>query len=170
MLLLSGLVVGILIGWFLGANAKPERMPIPPPKLTTYASLSNDELKRSAAQLVTSIRALVRTYYDEDNRLRAAADENTGKTELQGERERMRKAWLEDSAKLHDTFMDRYKATFWADALLLREAFVAKVGGAPGARNAILFQQPTNMLGVEQVANSLDLLGKSLPAAHSSKP
>ena len=59
--------------------------------------------------------------------------------------------------------MDRYKTDFWADALLLREAIVAKVGGAPGAHNPIMFQHPTNILGIEQVANSLDLLAKSLP-------
>jgi hypothetical protein len=113
--------------------------------------------------LVTAIRSLARSYNDEDNRLRAVADENSGKTDSQAERERLRKAWLDDSAKLHDGFMDRYRTNFWAEALLLRQAIVAKVGGAPGAQNPILFQHPTNILGVEQVANSLELLGKSLP-------
>jgi len=32
----------------------------------------------------------------------------------------------------------------------------------PGAQNPMLFEQPTNILGVEQVANSLELLEKSL--------
>jgi len=59
--------------------------------------------------------------------------------------------------------MERYKNNFWADAVLLREAMVARVGSVPGAQNPVLFQQPTNILGIEQVANSLDLLGKSLP-------
>jgi hypothetical protein len=95
--------------------------------------------------------------------MRTAADGNSGKTDSQAERERLRQAWIAESAKLHDAFMDRYKTNFWADALLLREAIVAKVGGAPGAHNPILFQHPTNILGVEQVANSLNLLGKSLP-------
>ena len=112
---------------------------------------------------MTAIRSLVRSYHDEDNRMRSAADESSGKTDSQAERERLRKTWLDDSAKLHDGFMDRYKANFWADALLLRQAIVAKVGGVPGAQNPILFQHPTNILGVEQVANGLELLGKSLP-------
>ena len=162
-LLLGGLVVGVPIGWFIGPGSPPEQIAIPPAKATTYTTLSNDELKNKSAQLVTAIRSLTRTYNDEDNRLRAVADENSGKTDSHADRERLRKEWIAESAKLHDAFMDRYKTNFWADALLLRQAIVAKVGGAPGAQNPILFQHPTNILGVEQVANSLDLLGKSLP-------
>jgi len=169
-LLLSGLVVGIPIGWFIGPRSAPEQISIPPAKTTTYMTLSNEELKNRSAQLVTAIRSLTRSYHDEDSRMRSAADESSGKTDSQAERERIRKTWLDDSAKLHDAFMDRYKTNYWADALLLREAIVAKVGGAPGAQNPILFQHPTNILGVEQVANSLDLLEKSLSAKAPPNP
>jgi hypothetical protein len=169
-LLLGGLVVGVPVGWLLAPKSLPESIIIPPAKATAYTAFSNEELRNKSTQLVAAIRALARAYYDEDNRIRTVADENSGKTGSQAERERIRKAWLEDSAKLHDTFMDRYKTNLWADALLLREAIVAKVGGAPGAQNPILFQHPTNILGVEQVANSLELLGKSLPAKEQPKP
>ena len=161
--LLAGLVVGVLIGRYLGSKSEIEKISIPPAKATSYTTLSNEELKIRSGRLVAAIRALARSYYEEDNRMRMTADENSGKTDSEAERERIRKAWIDESAKLHDGFMDRYKTNFWADALLLREAIVAKVGGAPGAQNPILFQHPTNMLGVEQVANSLELLGKSLP-------
>jgi hypothetical protein len=162
-LLVGGLVAGIPIGWFLGPKSTPEQISLPPAKATTYTTLSNEELKYKSAQLVTAIRGLARSYYDEDNRMRSVADLNSAKSDSRAEQERVRKAWLDDSAKLHDAFVDRYKTNFWADALLLREAIVAKVGGAPGAQNPIMFQHPTNILGIEQVANSLDLLGKSLP-------
>ena len=39
------------------------------------------------------------------------------------------------------------------------------LNSVPGAQNPVLFQQPTNILSIEQVANSLELLGKSLPKA-----
>jgi len=169
-LLLVGAVVGVPIGWFLGSRSTVEQISIPPAKATTSTTLSSEELKSKSAQLVTAIRGLARSYYDEDNRMRTAADENSAKTDSQAERERLRKAWLADSAKLHDRFMDRYKTNYWADALLLREAIVAKVGGVPGSQNAILFQHPTNILGVEQVANSLDLLGRALSANEQRKP
>lgn len=162
-LLLTGLVGGVPIGWFLASRSAVETISIPPPKATAYSKFSNKELKDKSAQLVSAIRNLARRYYDEDSRMRATADLNSGKTDSQAERARIRQAWIDESAKLHDTFMDRYKTNFWADAILLREAMVAKVGGAPGAHNPMLFQQPTNILGVEQVANSLELLGKSLP-------
>ena len=168
-LLIAGLVGGIPIGWFLGSRSAVEETPLPPAQATTYTKLSNEELKNKSAQLVTAIRGLARSFYDEDGRLRAAADEKSAKTKSQTEQESIRRAWLADSDKLHATFMDRYKTEYWADALLLREAMVAKVGGVPGAQNAILFQHPTNILGIEQVANALDLLGKSLPGKDQAK-
>ena len=96
--------------------------------------------------------------------MRMISDENSGKTTSQAERDRIRQKWIQESAKLHDRLMDRYKTNFWAEAILLRQAIVAKIGAAPGSQNPMLFQHPTNILGVEQVANSLELLGKSLPA------
>ena len=168
--LLAGLVVGVPIGWFAGSPPTVEQSAISPAKATTYSRLSSVELKNQSAQLVTAIRGLARSYYDEERRLRSLADENSGKTESQAERERIRTAWLADSAKLHDMFLDRYNTEFWADAVLLRQAIVAKVGAAPGAQDPMLFQHPTNILGVVQVANNLELLGKSLPANEQASP
>jgi hypothetical protein len=164
-LILAGLVVGVPIGWFLGIKPAVEKISIPAAKAPVYATLTNEELKIKSAQLVSAIRGLTRSFYEEDNRMRMIADQNSGSVNSQSERERIRRAWIDDSAKLHDKFMDRYKDKFWADAVLLREAIVARVGGVPGAQNPMLFQHPTNILGVEQVANSLELLGKSLPKA-----
>lgn len=154
--------MGVPLGWFLRVKASPETSAIPQAKTTAYASLSNEELKNRSARLVAAMRGLTRSFYEEDNRLRMAADEKIGGVKSQSEQERRRKAWIEESDRLHDTFMQRYKDKFWADAVLLRQAIIARVGSVPGAQNSILFQQPTNILGVEQVANSLELLEKSL--------
>jgi hypothetical protein len=161
-LILAGIIIGVPFGWFLRGKAPPEKSAIPPAKTTAYTSLSNEELKNRSAQLVAAIRGLTRSFYEEDNRMRVAADEKSAGVKSQAEQERIRKAWIEDSAKLHDMFMQRYKDQFWAEAVLLRQAIVARVGSVPGAQNPILFEQPTNILGVEQVANSLELLEKSL--------
>ena len=169
-MLMAGLAGGISIGWLLGPKAAVEQIAIPPAKATAYTVLSNEELKNKSLQLVKAIRDLTRSYYQEDERLRMIADEKSATTASPAEREKIRKAWLDDSAKVHDQYLDRYKNNFWADAILLRQAIVAKVGGAPGSENPILFQHPTNILGVEQVANSLDLLGKSLAAGQQARP
>ena len=163
-LLIAGLAGGIPIGWHFGSRSKVEEIQLPPAKTTNYTTFSNEELKNKAAQQVAVIRALVRSYNEEDAELRRSANENSGKAAAQSERDRIRQTWIADSDKLHGKFIDRYKSDLWADALLLREAIAARVGGAPGAQSVILFQHPTNMLGVEQVANALDLLGESLPA------
>lgn len=162
LLILVGVVIGVPFGWLLRGKPLPEKIAIPPAKTTAYTSLSNEELKNRAAQLVAAIHGLTRSFYEEDNRMRMAADEKSAGIKSQAEQERIRKAWIEDSAKLHDMFMQRYKDQFWAEAVLLRQAIVARVGSVPGAQNPILFEQPTNILGVEQVANSLELLEKSL--------
>jgi hypothetical protein len=169
-LLLAGLIAGVPIGWFLGLKPAVEQVSIPAAKATAYTALSDEELKNKSAQLASAIRGLTQSYYQEDDRLRMTADENSGKTTSQAERDRIRKTWIDESAKLHDMFLDRYKTRHWADAILLRQAIVAKVGGAPGAHNPILFEHPTNILGIEQVANSLELLGKSLPTKEQPKP
>jgi hypothetical protein len=160
--ILAGIIIGVPFVCFLRGMAPPEKSAIPPAKTTAYTSLSNEELKNRSAQLVGAIRGLTRSFYEEDNRMRVAADEKSAGVKSQAEQERIRKAWIEDSARLHDMFMQRYKDKFWADAVLVRQAIVARVGSVPGAQNPILFEQPTNILGVEQVANSLELLEKSL--------
>jgi hypothetical protein len=162
LLILAGIMMGVPLGWFLGVKASPEQTAIPQAKATAYTSLSNEELKTRSTQLVAAIRGLTRSFYEEDNRMRMAADEKTVGVKAQAEQERIRKAWIEDSDRLHDMFMQRYKDKFWADAVLLRRAIIGRIGSVPGAQNSILFEQPTNILGVEQVANSLELLEKSL--------
>ena len=165
LLILAGIIIGVPLGWFLRVKVSPETSAFPAAKASAYTSLSNEELKSRSTQLVAAIRGLTRSFYEEDNRMRVAADEKTVGVKSQAEQQRIRKAWIEDSARLHDTFMQRYKDKFWADAVLLRQAIIGRVGSVPGAQNAILFEQPTNILGVEQVANSLELLEKSLPKA-----
>jgi hypothetical protein len=155
-------MIGIPIGWFLKEKPLLQKSAIPPAKATSYTSLSDAELKSRSAQLVAAIRGLTRSFYEEDNRMRIAADEKMAADRAKSEQERIRKVWIEDSARLHDMFMQRYKDQFWADAVLLRQAIVARIGSVPGAQNPIVFEQPTNILGVEQVANSLELLEKSL--------
>ncbi|HEY1235828.1 MAG TPA: hypothetical protein VGH22_20780 [Candidatus Binatia bacterium] len=171
LLILAGIMMGVPLGWFLRERASPQINALLPAKGSAYTSLSNEELKDRSAQLVAAIRVLARSFYEEDNRMRMAADQKTAGVKSQAEQERIRKGWIEDSARLHDTFMQRYKDKFWADAVLLRQAIIGRVGAVPGAQNAILFEQPTNILGVEQVANSLELLEKSLPkTAQNNNP
>jgi hypothetical protein len=157
-----GFIIGIPIGWFLGAKTAVKTV-ILPAKTTAYRNLSNEELKNKVLQLASAIRGLARSFYEDDNRMRISADEKSASAKSQSERDQIRKTWIEDSGKLHNTYLARYEDKFWADAVLLREAVVARVGGVPGARNPIIFEHPTNMLGIEEVANSLELLGKSLP-------
>jgi hypothetical protein len=164
-LLLIGLFAGLLAGWFVGSRGLLER--VAPSKGTAYSRLSNEELRSRSLQLVSRIRELVRVFDQEDRQLRADADKKIGESKSPEEQNRIRKMWLEESDKLHAKYMDQYKERFWSEAVLLREAMLLRLPPRPGSQNSQLFLYPTNILGVGQVANGLELRAKSLPEQES---
>jgi hypothetical protein len=160
-LLLIGLLAGSVAGWFLGSRALLERLA--PSKDTAYSRLSNQELRSRSLQAVSRIRDLVRSFAREDRQLGAEADKKIGETKSPEEQNRIRKTWLEESDKLHAKYMEQYNQQFWSDAVLLRDAMRLRLPPRFGSENSQLFLYPTNILGVGQVANALELLAKSLP-------
>jgi hypothetical protein len=162
-LLLIGFVVGLVLGWLVGSRTLLERLPAAPAKDTAYSRLSNEQLRTRSLQLVSRIRELVRSFERDDRQLRVEADQKIGDTKSVEEQNRIRKTWLDLSDKLHAKYMDQYREQFWSEAVLLRDALTARLPARFGSQNAQLFLHPTNILGVGQVANGLELLAKSLP-------
>jgi hypothetical protein len=162
-LLLIGLCAGLLAGWFAGSTSLFERVRVSPSKATAYSRLSNQELRSRALELVSRIRDLVRSFDQEDRQLRSDADKRLGETKSPEEQNRIRKSWLDESDKLHAKYMEQYTERFWSEAVLLRDTIVRRLPARSGSQTSQLFLYPTNMLGVGQVANGLELLAKSLP-------
>jgi len=148
LLLLTIFVAGISFG------AAPE------PDKTVYSKTSNKELKQKALRLVKNIRELVDSYKKKDRELMAEYDKKN-------KPEAMREQWLKESDTVHDSAMRYYRDNYWADAILLRNELYRRLQRLPKKLNqtnlAPIYQNPTNVLGIQVIADNLELIAKSLP-------
>src|SRR5262245_11495810 len=153
LLLLTIFVVGISCG------AAPE-----PDKKTVYSNTSNKELKEKDLGLVKGIRGLVNSYKKKDRELMAEYDQKN-KPEIRiDERKMIRDQWLKESDAVHDSTMRSYKETYWADAILLRNELYRRLPKKLNQKDlAPIYQNPTNVLGIQLIADHLELTAKSLP-------
>ena len=94
----------------------------------------------------------------------AAFDKRDRGDATKNERKRDRDEWIRESDTAHDSLMRRYKEKYWADAILLRNELYRRLPkNLQQPQLSGLYQYPTNLLGVEAVADNLELLAKSLP-------
>ena len=151
-LLLTIFVVGISCG------AAPE------PDKTIYSKTSNKELKEKTLRLVKNIRDLVDSYNKKDRELIAEYDKKN-KPEIRiDERKAMREQWLKESDALHDSSMRSYRDSYWSDAILLRNEIYRRLPKNLQQTNlSPIYQNPTNVLGIQLIADNLELISKSLP-------
>jgi hypothetical protein len=131
---------------------------------TVYTNTSNKELKPRVMRLVNDIRQLVYVYKKKDGELLAASDKRGREDTARDERKRAREQWIKESDAAHDATMRQYKERYWADAILLRNELVRRLPkNLRLPQLAAIYQYPTNLLGVEAIADNLELLAKSLP-------
>jgi len=136
----------------------------PAPNKTIYAKTSNKELKQKALSLVKSIRELVDSYNTKDRELRAEYDKKDKPESRTEARKALRGQWLTASDAVHDAAMRTYKDQYWADAIVLRNELYRRLPTQPNQKDAaMLYQVPTNVLGIGFIADHLELLAKSLP-------
>src|SRR5262249_20090154 len=153
----SFLLLGVLLV-AISCGAAPE------PDKTVYSNTSNKELKQKALRLVKSIRELVDSYNKKDRALMSDYDKRD-KPEIRiDERKAMRDQWLKESDALHDSSMRTYRDNYWADAILLRNEIYRRLPKKFNQKDlAPIYQNPTNVLGVQVIADHLELIAKSLP-------
>jgi len=151
-LLLTILVGGISCGSAPGADK------------TVYSNTSNKELKQKALGLVKGIRGLVDSYKKKDRALMAEYDKKNTPEIRTDERKAMRDQWLKESDAVHDLTMRSYKETYWADAILLRNELYRRLPKKLDQKDlSPIYQNPTNVLGIQLIADHLELIAKSLP-------
>jgi hypothetical protein len=136
----------------------------PEPDKTVYSKTSNKELKEKTLGLVKNIRGLVDSYNKKDRELMAEYDKKNKPEIRTDERKAMREQWLKESDVVHDSVMRSYKENYWADAILLRDEIHRRLRKRLNQTNlARIYQHPTNVLGIQVIANDLQLISKSLP-------
>jgi hypothetical protein len=134
------------------------------PERTIHTNTSNKELKQKTLQLVKNVKELIYSYNKKDRELMTDYDKKNRPEIRIDERKAMRQQWLRDSDSVHDSFLRQYKDKYWADAILLRDELYRRL---PKRMHqpalATIYQHPTNILGVEVIANHLEVISKSLP-------
>jgi len=131
---------------------------------TVYSNTSNKELKPRVMRLVKDIRELVYDHKKQDDELLATVDKRDRADATKEERKRLRDEWVSKSNATHDSFMRQYKEKYWADAILYRNELLRRLPKSlQQPQLSGIYQYPTNLLGVEAVADNLELLAKSLP-------
>ena len=131
---------------------------------TIYSNTANRELKPRVMLLVKNIREMAYAYKKQDTELMAAFDKRDRADASKDERKRVRGEWIKESDKGHDSFMRQYKEKYWSDAILLRNELYRRLPKKlQQPQLAGIYQYPTNVLGVEAIADNLELLAKSLP-------
>jgi len=134
------------------------------PERTIYSDTANKELKSRVMRLVKDIRELVDAHKKKDGELLASYDKKDRADATKDERKRVREQWIRDSDAAHDGFMRQYKERYWADAILLRNELLRRLPkNLRQPQLSGIYQYPTNLLGVEVIADNLELLAKSLP-------
>ena len=80
------------------------------------------------------------------------------------ERKAMREEWLKESDSVHDSFMRNYRDNYWADVLMIRNELYRRLPKKLNQTDlAPIYQNPTNLLGIQVIADHLELIAKSLP-------
>jgi hypothetical protein len=144
----------VLGGFIIGAT----------PEQTIYSKASNTELKGRVMRTVKTIRELVYAHKREDSERLAMFDKRQSPNMTTYERKSVREQWIKESDTAHDSFLFEYKEKYWADAILLRNELYRRLPAKlRQPKLSGIYQYPTNLLGVEAIADNLELLAKSLP-------
>jgi hypothetical protein len=153
-------VLGLLLG---GVPATCGQYQTPLGKMG-YRSISNKELAKKTLELVAVLRGMVKEMNAADDRKRVECDEQELRAKIGDARTEVRRKCHDESMRAMQDFISRYNEKYKADALILREELLHRVpelrkkAGPP-----ILFNHPTNPLGLEEVATSLEVMAKLLP-------
>jgi hypothetical protein len=149
-------LVLFIVGISCGAAPEPDK--------TVYSKTSDKELKEKTLRLVKNIRALMDSYNKKDRELMAEYDKKNRPEIRTDERKAIREQWLKESDALRDSSMRNYRDNYWADAILLRMEIYRRLPKRLNQKDlAPIYQSPTNVLGVQVIADHLELIAKSLP-------
>lgn len=144
-----------------------ERLGIVVPDANSYERLTNQELAQRSTRLAERVRSLASRHHSEFNRLTSAP--------LGGTTEEMNEAFQARSTQLaqaHFDLMGEYESKYKAEAILLHSEMVSRIPARrtqPSRATHSLFDHPTNGLGLEDVAQELDLLARELPQREAGK-
>ena len=129
-----------------------------------YRELSNKDLSEKGVAIAHALRAHAREMMAADETLRSRCDRETGLAKTEQAKNQLRQSCNDESLKATQNFLAQYEDKYKAEVLILREEMLHRL---PELRQKtvppILASHPTNALGLEEVASTLEVLAKLLP-------
>jgi hypothetical protein len=124
------------------------------------------ELKQKATDLVVQLRSFIRAAQKERTELDLACMQEGSRANTEERQSLIKQRCNNDAIKLSDNHVAIYNERFKSEAIFLREESLFRLPKEYRSKiePRIIFEFPRNLLGMEMVARSIELLGKTLPA------
>lgn len=140
-----------------------QRLHLAPTDETRYSVMSNGELRDSALKVAGEIRA----YAQESNiKQRQLSDSHMTQMRNAATEEDRNRIWHQQMAQLTQTYFDMnatYDKKYKISASLLRDELIRRLPESySDKKHALYYAQPTNTLGMLEVADDLEKLARSL--------
>jgi hypothetical protein len=122
------------------------------------------ELKQKATDLVVQLRSFIRAAEKERTELNLACMQERSRANTEELQSQVRQRCNNDAIKLSQNHVSIYNERFKAEAIFLRGESLFRLPKEYRSKIAppILFEFPQNLIGMEMIATSIELLGKSL--------
>jgi hypothetical protein len=123
------------------------------------------ELKKKATDLVVQLRSFIRTAQKERAELDLACMQKQSRANTEERQSPIRQRCNNDAIKLSENHVAIYNERFKGEAIFLRGESLFRLPKEYRSKIAppVLFEFPQNLIGMEMIATSIELLGKSLP-------
>jgi hypothetical protein len=129
-----------------------------------YRQLSDGEVKQKAMDVVVELRSFIKAINKEHTDIDLGCQRDAAAATSDEIRLQIRQRCNDQSFRLADKHVQTYNERFKSEALILAEELLHRLPTEYKAKvPVILFQYPTNSLGMENVATTLEILAKSLP-------
>ena len=124
------------------------------------------ELKQKATDLVVQLRSFIRAAQKERTELDLACMQERSRANTGEQQSQIGQRCNNDATKLSENHVAIYNERFKAEAILLRGESLFRLPKEYRSKIAapILFEFPRNLIVMEMIATSIELLGKTLPA------
>jgi hypothetical protein len=124
------------------------------------------ELKQKATNLVVQLRSFIRAAQKERTELDLACMQEQSRATTGEQQSQIGQRCNNDAIKLSENHVAIYNDRFQAEAIFLREESLFRLPREYRSKiePGILFEFPRNLIGMEMIATSIELLGKTLPA------
>ena len=122
------------------------------------------ELKQKATDLVVQLRSFIRAAEKERTELDLACMQERSSANTEERQSLIRQRCNNDAIKLSENHVAIYNERFKAEAIFLRGESLFRLPKEYRSKIAppVLFEFPRNLIGMEMIATSIELLGKSL--------